>query len=427
MMSHEHTQGAAGRPLRIGMLTDCFLPNIGGAELVVHNLARTFTALGHDVVVMAPRSREPFADDALPYAVSRYRPLPDRMGLKTLAEAAALLRCRRRHGFDVVNVHKTYAAYSAAKVRGLLRVPVAVTAHGGDIQKDTRIGYGRRIESPRWERKIGHAVCCADALVAISSESVDRFRELGAEPARIHRIPNGVDVDRFRQVPTDTAPVPGLMAQDRVVLAVGRYHVKKGYESLVRAMPALLAREPLARVVIVGKGTDRLRPLARELAVMHRLLLVGEQAGQGAATGLRFPNDRLLALYRRAAVFVSPSIIEGFSLVCLEAMAAGLPLVLTRCPGNEDVFEQDGRGGYYVPVGAPDAIADRVAGLLADEPLRRVMGAHSAAVAAASYSLESVACRYVHLFRELTEPETARSAARPARRVSRGEQTPAWR
>ncbi len=175
MMSHEHTHGTFGRPLRIGMLTDCFLPSIGGAELVVHNLARTFTGLGHDVVVMAPRSREPFADN-LPYAVSRYRPMPARLGLKTLAESAALLRCHRRHRFDIVNVHKTYAAYSAAKVRRLLGVPVVVTAHGGDIQKDTRIGYGRRIESPRWEHKIGHAVRHADALVAVSSQSVDCFR-----------------------------------------------------------------------------------------------------------------------------------------------------------------------------------------------------------------------------------------------------------
>ena len=300
-----------------------------------------------------------------------------------------------------INIHKTYTGYSAGKIKKKLKVPAVITAHGGDIQKNLEIGYGRRIEQPAWERKIAYAVRKADAVIAISRESAECFRDLGVEEERIHQIANGVDINRLSQAVELDREALGLKENDLIILAVGRYHRKKGYETLLHSMVLLKNKVQNAKLLIVGRQMEKLHSLARELAVEKNVIFVEEQKGKQVHSGLLFPNDFLLSLYKNAEVFVSSSIIEGFSLVCIEAMAAGLPLVLTSCPGNEDIFEEDGQGGYYVPVGDAEAMANKLTELLSNQEKREKFAAFNKEYARQKYSLEVIARRYLWLFEEI--------------------------
>lgn len=387
--------------MRIGLFTDCYFPNIGGAEVVVHNMATTFRRLGHEAVVMAPQ-RKGIPKENLPYELVTYHLFPARRGLlKTITQMAILLTLHKKFHFDVINIHKTYSGYYAGKVRGLLKTPIVITAHGGDIQKNLEICYGRRIEQPAWERKIAYAVQKADAVIAISRDSANCFRDLGVEEERIHRIVNGVDINRFSQTVELDREALGLEENDRIILAVGRYHRKKGYETLLHSMVLLKNKVQNAKLLIVGKRMEKLHSLARELAVEKNIIFIEEQKGEQVHSSLLFPNDFLLSLYKNAEIFVSSSIIEGFSLVCIEAMAAGLPLVLTKCPGNEDIFEEDGQGGYYVPVGDAEAMANKLTELLSNREKRESFAAFNKEYARQNYSIEIIARKYLQLFEEI--------------------------
>ncbi len=386
--------------MRIGLFTDCYFPNIGGAEIMVHNMAKTFCRLGHEAVVMAPK-RKGLQKMNLSYTLVPYLSFPGQLGLKTLREAAALVSFQKRFCFDVINIHKTYAGYSAGKIKAFLGTPVVIVAHGGDIQKDLEIGYGRRIQ-PAWEKKIAYAVQKADALIAISRKSVDCFRDLGASKEKIYRIANGVDIELFSKKAELNREGLGVKENDRLILAVGNYRIIKGYETLVRSIALLSKKVENFKLLIVGKKMESFpHPLVRELGVEDKILFIQEQKGKQSQNNLNFPNDFLLSLYKNTDVFVSSSIMEGFSLVCIEAMAAGLPLVLTRCPGNEDVLEKDGRGGYYVPVGDAEAMANKIAMLLADQGKRNEFSTFNREYARQKYSLETIAEEYLELFEEL--------------------------
>lgn len=386
--------------MRICIFTDCFLPGVGGAEIAAHNMARTFTKLGHFTVVLT-YNRGNLNRLDLPYTVETIPPAFYRLGAKTFIEKWAICHYHKKYKFDIINIHKTYAAYAVGKVRDKLNVPVVITAHGGDIQKDTKLGYGKRFSKPAWEKKIAFAVQKADALIAISSESACCFRELGADNERIHRIANGVDIDRFAQNSEFDRKTLGLREDDKIILAVGRYHVKKGYETLIRSMGMLKSKTSNAKLVMVGRQSENLKSLVTQLGIEDNVLFVQEQKGEHGKDIHVFPNDFLLGLYKNADVFVSSSIIEGFSLVCIEAMAAGLPMVLTRCPGNEDVFEQDGKGGFYVPVGDVEAMVDKLANLLNDSDKRKEFSAFNIKYAN-KYALHKIANEYLTLFDKLT-------------------------
>ncbi|MBK7947565.1 MAG: glycosyltransferase [Deltaproteobacteria bacterium] len=144
---------------------------------------------------------------------------------------------------------------------------------------------------------------------------------------------------------------------------------------------------PGAQVAIAGRGDEEpnLRRLAAELGIGSRVHLLG----------LRNDVDRLL---EAADVFVQPSRSEGLPLAVLEAMAAGLPVVATRVGGMGEAVV-DGETGMLVGAERPDELARALRSLLEDDALRRRMGIEARARAEAEFSVETMARRYVELFR----------------------------
>jgi phosphatidylinositol alpha-1,6-mannosyltransferase len=164
----------------------------------------------------------------------------------------------------------------------------------------------------------------------------------------------------------ETSPPPaGACARD--VLIVGRLSSDeryKGHDQLLDAWPAVIARVPDARLVIVGTGDDepRLKQKAIDLGLRTAVVF----------TGFASPDD-LQSAYRRAAVFAMPSRNEGFGLVYLEAMAHGLPCVGSVHDAAGDVID-DGVTGFLVDQSDCAGLAARLVQLLSDDSLRRRMG-----------------------------------------------------
>jgi phosphatidylinositol alpha-1,6-mannosyltransferase len=164
-----------------------------------------------------------------------------------------------------------------------------------------------------------------------------------------------------------SADPPAAAAREPLVLMVGRLDAAeayKGHAEMIAAWPAILARVPAARLVIVGDGDDlpRVRRLARSAGVSRAVDFPGFVS-----------RDALLDLYRRASVFALPSRGEGFGLVYLEAMAHRLPCLGSRDDAASDVIV-DGATGFLVAPEDRALVAHRLAMLLQNPALRDEMG-----------------------------------------------------
>ena len=166
------------------------------------------------------------------------------------------------------------------------------------------------------------------------------------------------------------------------IVSLGRLGENKGSRVLVQALAALVERHPDVRLVLAGDG-DRvtLAAEARRLGVEERVELPGWIG----------PEQRAHVL-STARAFALPSREEGLPVSLLEAMAYGLPCVVTPVGGIPELFE-DARHGYFVQPDDPAALADRLGRLLDDPETARRMGEQARADATQRYAIDVVAVR----------------------------------
>lgn len=395
--------GTVARTMNIVLYTNSFLPHIGGRELVVHYLAHSFHALGHNVRVLGPAGWWRLRKIKYAYPVYRYPTVKGRWNeqmrlLQLLADATW-------RGCDVIHAHATYpVGYIAAKLKRIRNIPLVVTPHGADIHTIPQIGHGLRLNGSLKD-KIELAVRRADAVTAISDSIEAALVDAGADRAKIHRIPNGVDLERFsRPVEFDVRAWLGLPRESQLLITVGNYHPRKGQERLIGAMPYILERAPMARLIIVGRNREALIPLINEYGLGGKVILTGQlDAGVGFfganAADAAKTEDRLAALYANSDVYLSGGTAEGaegLSLALLEAMAAGLPVVATAISGNRDII-REGENGFLVSPDAEKQLSERIVTLLAQADLRRAMGDNGRR-AVEAYSWRDIAMQYLTLY-----------------------------
>jgi glycosyltransferase involved in cell wall biosynthesis len=234
-----------------------------------------------------------------------------------------------------------------------------------------------------------------DAVVAVSRENRRTLLSLYRLPAaQVEVIPNGIDLTPFAgpQAPEAAAALRrafGLPATGRVIITVGRLAVNKGQHHLVAAAPAVLARCPEARFLLVGEGEARAMLTSRiaALGLERHFILAGQR------------ND-VVSLLQGSDVFVFPSLAEGFALALVEALAAGLPAVATRVGGAEELITP-GVNGFLVPPADPEALAAAILNVLTLDPTALTAMRAAARQTAARFDLTHTAAQTLALYRRL--------------------------
>ena len=227
----------------------------------------------------------------------------------------------------------------------------------------------------------------APLVLSTSHYCIDRIRDHYGVPAeRLALVPEGIDLELW-QPSADPAELAQLDARREpfTVLCVARQYPRKRIVDLIDAFAMVIAREPRARLVVIGDGPEH-TPLVQR---------VQERGLEGCVQLLgALPDDsEVRAWYGRASVFCLPSEQEGFGIVFLEAMASGLPVVSTTAAAIPEVVP-DGEAGLLVPPRDPAALAQALLRLLQDPLLRarfRDAGRHHAT----RYSWERVADRFL--------------------------------
>jgi glycosyltransferase involved in cell wall biosynthesis len=219
-------------------------------------------------------------------------------------------------------------------------------------------------------------------------------RDLSKFNRRTYTIHNGINVRAFRsevdEVDREAVRTEWGVDGDVVYLNIGRYSAEKNQSLLLRTMADVLG-DADAHLFIVGWGDleDNLRQMAADLDIADNVTITG-----------RVPTVH--EYYAMADVFVLPSVTEGLSVVLLEAMSAGLPIVATDVAGTGEAIV-DGTTGYVVSPGSQTELADAMY-RLRDTGLRRRLGKHGYERACEEFSIHETARSYVDIYRRVVSP-----------------------
>lgn len=226
--------------------------------------------------------------------------------------------------------------------------------------------------------------------VVSNSQGLKDLAHTSAPAQEIDVIPNGVDTERFTP---ESAGIP----QDKWIITAGatRLTQRKGLHLVIEALPALIAINPHVVFEIMGDGASEtsLKEQARTLGVTEHVRFLG-----------RIPATKTFPYYQRAKVFVLPSANEGMSNALLEALASGLPAVVTDTGGSRELV-MEGENGFVIPRTA-EAVASALTRLLTHEDKRVVMGSKSRE-RALRQSWGAVASEYTALYYDAAKKQQA--------------------
>jgi glycosyltransferase involved in cell wall biosynthesis len=364
----EYKLSMSYRKIRVLQLIDTF--NVGGAEKVALALATKTDRNRFEVVPCAVFRSGPLEEEMKSAGILyRILSMPRRSVLTgplffsdLCRMVAAVRRVIRELEIDIVHTHLTNSTLIATlATSGKSRIPLCATVHS--IIFDNQ----RSRLSPRtWVMRAGLKATFwrANRIIAVSekvAQAVQSYTDVASD--RLVTITNGVDADRFdcRESRKELRRKLNLPTDRPVVVSVGRLTRPKGYPHLLAALSLIPPGErPLALIVGDGPDLKDLRCLAAALKLDEDVQFLGTRSD-------------IPALLSAADVFVLASLWEGLPLALLEAMAAGLPSVVTAVGENPAVI-QDGRCGFLVPPGDEAALAYALNHLLRDPLQRKLIG-----------------------------------------------------
>jgi len=376
------------------MVVRLFYPWIGGTEKQAHKLAKKLRERNIDVQIVTGwwfrRTPQREVIDGVP--VFRNQTLWEMFGIKGLRRFGGYLYfCsllwylwRHRTEYDILHVHglNYHAAAVALAGRWFHRGTLVKLANSGQASDIKKMQAGQQLPLSRF---LLPAALSNDRFVATTPTIVEELIAAGVPAEKISRLPNGVETDSLR-------PKSDFALHDPVRLVfVGRLHEQKGLDVLLRAFRQLMGHFPdrHLRLQLLGDG-----PLRGELVALAAELQIADQVDFMGMT------DRVFEYLQGGDIFVLPSRAEGHSNALLEAMACGLPVVVSDIAANLEVVE-GGLNGLVFAVDSPNSLADVLTQLLEGHELRNRLGLAARQTVEAQYSLDHIADGYVALYREI--------------------------
>lgn len=280
---------------------------------------------------------------------------PYTLALSILAKAREIQRAG--FDFDMIDAHYYYPdGVAAGMVARKLNKPYVVTARGTDLNLIP--------EYPRPRRMILETADRAAGSIGVCKALMDRLKDLGADPDKLHVMRNGVDLERFYPINPSEARERLHFGDERIVLSVGHLVERKGHHLAIEALPQLSHDTIL---VIAGTGPDlvSLKQLARAKGLEKRVRFVGQ-----------VPNEELKWWYSVADALVLCSSREGWANVLLESMACGTPVVATNIWGTPEVVNTP-VAGRLMPARTSAALVECLNDLFSDPPSRKATRQHA--------------------------------------------------
>lgn len=296
--------------------------------------------------------------------------------------------------YRLVHSHYWLSGLAGHRLQTQWGIPHVAMFHTlGEVKNHARLG--EREPALRIEGE-GKVVATADRLVAPNyHERSQLVRFYGASPAKIEIIPCGVDLDLFRPIGKDLARRRLGITNRRIILFVGRMDPLKGLDILLQAVARLEDREGL-KVLVVGGRLEGDEGLSRYCAMAHEMGIANQVAFLGS-----LDQEELPLYYNAADLCVVPSYYESFSLVAVEALACGTPIIASRVGGLTGIV-RDGETGFLVPWRCPDPFTERLETLLGNDMLREHFS-RAARKSVEKYAWPNIATRVQAMYEDLSQ------------------------
>jgi glycosyltransferase involved in cell wall biosynthesis len=349
--------------------------SFSGGEVQVFLLMEGLRRLGHRNILHCPpasRSQEECRRrgfDCVPVAMRNNLDLPAVWALRRSFKTAAI---------DIVHLHTGRATWLGGWAAYAAGFP-AITTRRMD----------RKVKR-NWRTKITYRTLVRRA-VAISPGVAECLAAGGVRKEMTRLISSSVDPSRVQPSAERELIREALYVDPDTImlLCVGSFYSRKGFDVLIHAIAILRARGPKPIVCIAGSGPEqeRLVQLVAELQCGDQVKFLGTR-------------EAVANLFRACDVFVMPSRREGLGIACLEAMAAERPVIASRVGGLGDAVVHE-RTGLLVPPEDPEALADAIARMIRDPELRARLGAAGPGRVAEGFLPEQMVTAYQDLYREV--------------------------
>ncbi len=367
----------------------------GGVAAAACGMVEAVVARGHDVTIAClNRGGTPLQ----PQGVTVQAFAPDRnSSLLPSAKLRDYLQENIRQ-FAVVHIHGVWqhpGHYAAAAARQH-KIPYVLAPHG--MLDANSLAMGRR-----WAKSMAWFLWDSTMVYRAAAVHCLNAAEIKCSPA-LRKTPNAIIGNGIARAALDNMPVRGLWRKEMggsigdqgrpIALFLSRIHPKKGLERLLPYWPELLKRHPTLLLVIAGTGepahVQRVQEVARQHGLINSVLFVGQLSGAAKSQAMA-----------DADVFILPSYQEGFSMAIAEAMAAGLPVVITRECNFGEVEEVE--AGAVIAHGDMPAFVGAVAKLLENPTARFISGRNGQRLVRSRFSWEAAAERLEQLYRAVSQ------------------------
>ncbi|GIW24931.1 glycosyltransferase [Meiothermus sp.] len=287
-------------------------------------------------------------------------------------QVPALMKHLLCHKYNLIHVHLFPAQLWTACAASFAPVPLITTEHSTYNRRRTVLF---RVLDRWMYKRYGAVVTISKATAVALSEWLP---EIGK---RIYTISNGIEVSFFANAQAvDIKMLPNL--QRPLLVSVGRLEQEKDQSTLIKSLSYL----ENAHLLLIGEGSmqDQLKELASRLGVTHRVHFLGRQTD-------------VSKLLKTADVYVQPSRWEGFGIAALEAMAAGVPVVVSRVAGLKDVV---GDAGLLFEPGNERELAEKISALLANQETRREYAVRGQ-LRAMQFDIKQTVEQYKNLYQQI--------------------------
>ena len=353
----------------------------GGAETVFIQLAEAMGKRGYRSVVVI-RGPGWVQQELLRRGIDPV--ILESKGSFNLKFLMSLVSLVKKEKISLIHSHLLGSNVYAAITGLIARVPVVATYHGMvDVSPNERF---RRTKHQLMRWGIGH-------YVAVSNRLMSNIQEQGLlNPEKTTVVYNGIDTSKYGRN-TDQSIRESLNLPARAILvgSLGNVRKAKGYDILVSAAARVVARSPDVHFVIAG---DKKPSIMKELDEQIKELDI--------AANIHFLGfqQECAAMLAQMDMFLLSSTSEGFSISTIEAMATGLPVLVTRCGGPEEIVEHK-LNGWMVESNNAEAIAEGFRVLLNDAELCARLALAGRQHACAKFGLQAMLDSYDEIYREL--------------------------
>ncbi len=324
MTDADDTFGSSCGRLKIALISDCYVPRLGGIEMQVHDLARHLQLAGHEVVVLTTTPGPAVIDGVRVHRIDvPLLPFDIPFTRKAFREVTRLLQAEN---VDVAQFHGGVVsplAYMGARAAQQAAIPTVVTVH-------CIWSYATPIFMVL--NAIGRWGKWPVVLSGVSEVAAAPIRKMARKGSHVVVLPNGIENDTWRVEPTERDPsVVTLVSVMRLAPRKRPMHLLRMVDEVIRRLPSDLQ----LKMVIIGDGPElsRLEKFVRAHGLNDVVKLVGRRT-----------REEIRNIFSRSDVFVAPANLESFGIAALEGRCAGLPVVAKSQTGIREFVRHEQEG-----------------------------------------------------------------------------------